>query len=121
MLDTCVLVDVLRGRQAALDWMLKAAAQPMAVSAMTVAELYVGATTPARVRAARELLDVMETISIDGGIAQRAAAWRRRYGPSHGVGLADTLIAATAQASRKTFVTVNVRHFPMLSKVVQPY
>jgi predicted nucleic acid-binding protein len=46
---------------------------------------------------------------------------KRDYGPSHGTGLADALIAATARDTESALVTLNERHFPMLSDVLVPY
>ena len=46
---------------------------------------------------------------------------RREYGKSHGVGLADALIAATAEVVGAQLVTLNKKHFPMLDDVYVPY
>jgi predicted nucleic acid-binding protein len=40
---------------------------------------------------------------------------------SHNVGLADALIAATAESRQAALVTLNIKHFPMLANVVVPY
>ncbi|MFN5219653.1 MAG: hypothetical protein ACK5FE_01870 [Cyanobacteriota bacterium] len=53
------------------------------------------------------------------GPARRALA--APVGPSHGTGLADALIAASAEAAGATLVTLNRRHFPMLADVLVPY
>ena len=58
---------------------------------------------------------------LDRQPAQRAGLWRRQYGPSHGTGLADALIAASVAAAGATLVTLNRRHFPMLADVLVPY
>ncbi|MFZ3115096.1 MAG: PIN domain-containing protein [Syntrophales bacterium] len=50
----------------------------------------------------------------------KAGLYRRQYGPSHGVGLADALIAATAEANDAKVATLNKTHFPMI-EVVVPY
>jgi hypothetical protein len=62
-----------------------------------------------------------EVLALDRQPAQRAGLWRRQYGPSHGTGLADALIAASAEAAGATLVTLNRRHFPMLEEVLVPY
>ena len=46
---------------------------------------------------------------------------RRQYRPSHGVGFADALLAATAPAHNATLVTLNAKHFPMLPDALVPY
>jgi predicted nucleic acid-binding protein len=47
--------------------------------------------------------------------------FRRDYGKSHGVGLADALIAASAEMRGAVLVTLNRKHFPMLPTVIVPY
>jgi predicted nucleic acid-binding protein len=47
--------------------------------------------------------------------------YRRDYGKSHGVGLADALIAATAELNQATLVTLNQKHFPMIIDIMVPY
>ncbi len=60
-------------------------------------------------------------IAVDEEVARRGGLFRRDYGKSHNTGLADALIAATAQSKQATFVTLNARHFPMLTNIVIPY
>ncbi|MBM4294349.1 MAG: type II toxin-antitoxin system VapC family toxin [Deltaproteobacteria bacterium] len=60
----------------------------------------------------------MEIIPVDAEIAQKGGLYRRDYGPSHGVGLADALIAATAELHQARLVTLNPRHFPMVEVAV---
>ena len=63
----------------------------------------------------------MPQIHVDRAIAEKGGLYRRDYGPSHGTGLADALIAAGAAAQLATPVKLNKRHFPMLAKVTMPY
>lgn len=76
-------------------------------------------------RAERQQLDTFveafEVLSIPNAVAVVAGLWRRHYGRSHGTGLADALIAASADAMKATLVTLNRRHFPMLADVLMPY
>ncbi len=46
----------------------------------------------------------------------------REYRRSHsGIGIADYLIAATAEQSGAALVTLNVRHFPMFPGLQPPF
>ena len=120
LLDTDVLIDYLRGQAEAVAF-LKQADQALQVSSVTVAELYVGV----REGREREVLDrfiaLLEVVDLNSAIAVRAGLWRRDYGKSHGTGLMDALIAATAQHADSTLVTLNAKHFPMLKEVLVPY
>jgi predicted nucleic acid-binding protein len=120
LLDTDVLIDLNRLRPEAVDYIARIAVRPL-VSAVTVVELYAG------VREGRERDDLDAFIAqsnvaaIDAHIAEEAGLIFRRYRKSHGTGLADAIIAATCIAEGATLVTMNVRHFPMLSDIVVPY
>jgi len=54
-------------------------------------------------------------IGVTGGL------YRRDYRKSHETGLADALIAATARLHSLTLVTLNKKHFPMLTSIIVPY
>jgi predicted nucleic acid-binding protein len=51
----------------------------------------------------------------------RCGSFRRQFARSHGTGLLDALIAATAEAHGARLVTCNARHFPMLADLLVPY
>lgn len=63
----------------------------------------------------------MEIVAITPEIAKQAGLWLRDYGKSHGTGLIDALIAASAEVSGSTLATLNQKHFPMLETVLVPY
>jgi predicted nucleic acid-binding protein len=64
---------------------------------------------------------LLEPIQVDRDIAVQAGLLRRDYGKSHGTGLIDAVIAASAVATRSSLVTLSARHFPMLADVIVPY
>ena len=68
-----------------------------------------------------EFVKNLKVIPITVEIAINGGLFRRDYLKSHGVGLADAIIAATAEAENAVLVTLNEKHFPMLSKVFVPY
>ena len=120
LFDTDVLIDYLRGRPEAVTY-LEGLTEPLTVSAMTVAELYAGVREGVERTVLETFLKAFEVVPLDGVIAARGGLHRRDYGKSHGVGLADALIAATAEARGATLVTLNAKHFPMLPSVHVPY
>ena len=65
--------------------------------------------------AAFRILPVTEEIARNGGLH------RRDYGRSHGTGLVDGIIAATALQIGAALVTLSQRHYPMLDSVLVPY
>lgn len=120
LLDTDVLIDYLRGRKGAIAYVERLTAT-LLVSAITVAELAAGLRGEDEERALESFLLAFAIVPVDGEAARLGGAFRRRFGPSHGTGLADALIAAAAQLSGATLVTLNTRHFPMLAGVRRPY
>ena len=56
-----------------------------------------------------------EDIAIKGGL------YRRDYMKSHNVGLADAIIAATAELRQAELAALNKKHFPMLASITVAY
>ncbi len=120
MLDTCILIDYFRNKTPAIIYLESLEEVPL-LSALTVAELYAGV----REGSERLKLDLfVQSCSIQSiifEIAQLGGLYRRQYYKSHGVGIVDAIIAATAKVTDITLVTLNQKHFPMLNKLVVPY
>jgi predicted nucleic acid-binding protein len=122
LLDTDVLIDYLRG-QASAQRLFEALPDDCAVSAISVAELHVGLREGAERKALDALLDTFALIDLSPVIAAQGGLLRRDWGKSHGCGLNDALLAATALATQRVLLTLNAKHFPMLGKsqFVVPY
>ena len=120
LIDTDVLIDYLRGRAEAVSY-LESLTESLFISAVTVAELYAGVREGAERTALEQFLSVFNVIPVNDVIAANGGLIRRDYGKSHGVGLADAIIASTAENSKAELVTLNKKHFSMLSNVITPY
>jgi predicted nucleic acid-binding protein len=119
LFDTCILIDYLRAHPPAIDYVRTLPQEPL-LSAVTIAEAYVGVRNHAEAQRVEALLDLFVVLPVDGEIARRGGALRRRFARSHGTGLLDALIAATAEFHEVRLVTRNVRHFPMLDELIVP-
>lgn len=120
VLDTSVLIDVLRGRPAAMAW-LAALQQVPVCSEVTRAEVLRGMRSHER-SATEELLTSLRWAPVDEVIGRRAGELGRRHRRSHrGIAVADLLIAATAMVHDASLATGNVRHFPMFPGLRPPY
>ena len=120
LVDTNILIDYLRKKAAAISF-LEGLKEPPLISAITVAEVYAGVREGEERRRTEVFLGTFEVVPITQELAQQGGLFRRDYAPTHGIGVADGIIAATAKERKARLATLNDRHFPMLSKVLVPY
>jgi predicted nucleic acid-binding protein len=70
---------------------------------------------PGEEAATSALIDLLEWVSVDAMLADRAGELGRAYRRSHpGIGTVDLLLAAAVERFDADLLTRNVRHFPML-------
>jgi predicted nucleic acid-binding protein len=119
VLDTTVLIDLLRGLAPARDYLRGLDAVP-ACSEVSRVEVLRGLRHRER-DAADALMRTMTWIPVDEQIARRAGSLGREWRRSHAVGTVDLIVAATAQELGAELVTSNVRHFPMFPNLAPPY
>lgn len=120
LLDTDVLIDYLRGQSDAVNY-VESLVEPILISSITVAELYSGVREGRERQTLGTFLSAFEIVLVSTEIAVKGGLYRRDFGKSHNVGLADALIAATAETRGATLVTLNLKHFPMLASAKTPY
>ncbi len=121
VVDTNVLVDVLRGVPAAVAVMERVATDEIVVPSMVRFEVLAGAR-PREMVDIESLLDVCIDAPVDASIADEAARLARRYMPSHsGIDPIDYVVAATARLLDAELLTRNVKHFPMFRRLRPPY
>ena len=119
VLDTTVLIDVLRGHRPALDY-LRSLDEPPACSEVTRVEVLRGLRHRER-DAGEGLMRAMRWSAVDEQIARRAGALGRAWRRSHSLATIDLIIAATAQELGGEIATSNTRHFPMFPGLTSPY
>ncbi len=120
VVDTDVLIDYLRGHPKAIAF-IQRHADEMAVSSISLAELYAGVRDGRERAVLDELVTVFRVIPVSAHLAREGGLLKRDFGPAHGVGLADAIIAATALDQDADLATLNVKHFPMLQWLKPPY
>jgi predicted nucleic acid-binding protein len=120
LFDTDVLIEYLRGKDEEKSY-IDSIQEVIYMSSITMAELYAGVRKGAESRRLEIFIETFEVISLNSTIAKIGGLYRNQYNPSHGIGLADALIAATAKEIDAQVITFNIKHFPMLDNVIKPY
>jgi len=123
LVDSDVLIEHLRGTEAARDWLLasRQSTGPLGISVVSLTEIAGGMRSPER-REVMRLLGSMRRFEVTEQVAWRAATLMREYRRSHsGIGLGDYLIAATALTEGLDLATLNTPHYPMLPELQRPF
>jgi predicted nucleic acid-binding protein len=120
LLDTTVLIDLLRGRAGAIERMraLRSAGDRPYVCAINVDELHRGARDT-EVEAVSLLLDGLSVAPLGRAEGARAGQWRREQA-TRGIALspADCLVASAAAGIGARLATGNPKDFPIPGLVV---
>ena len=112
LVDTDILIDAARGIQAAIDYLADLAANDIpAISAITEMELIVGCRDKAELRKLDQFLRQFQIIPLDAAIGDKSIELLRDYRLSHGLLIADSLIAATALVLGAPFISKNQRDY----------
>ncbi|HET7087631.1 MAG TPA: type II toxin-antitoxin system VapC family toxin [Anaerolineae bacterium] len=116
LVDTDVLIDAGRGVRDAvtcLDQIEQRAS--LAIGAISQMELLIGCRSRAELRSLERFLLRFQILKLDERVSDVAVDLLRRYRLSHGLLIADALIAATAVALDLPFVTKNQRDYQFIT------
>ncbi len=120
LFDTDVMVDFLRGHPKAVA-LVKGCSGNIALSSIVVAELYAGVKGNQELAALDDFIAICRIVPVTRELARAGGIHKRDYAKSHNIGLADAIVAATAQAEEADLKTLNVRHYPMLTGLNPAY
>jgi predicted nucleic acid-binding protein len=120
LLDTNILVDYAGGLTVAIAW-LRSLHEPPHISVISLLELNAGARSQREERDIEALCAALKWLPITHEIAKQGGSFLRHFGKSHGIDIADALIAATAEHHGLKLATLNVKHFPMFPKLKRAY
>ncbi len=120
LLDTSIVIDVLRGFPSATEYASGLDVAPTC-SEITRVEVLRGVRSPERSTVER-LFRTLRWVGLDEALARHAGELGRRWRRSHpGISTSDLVIAATAEELGLELATLNVRHFPMFEGLQAPY
>ncbi len=115
LLDTNILIDVLRGERTALVWLEEQ--QRPAISVLSWIEVLVGCRA-GEAAPVEEWLRTFPCLPLDHAIASATVPLRQE----HGIKVPDAIILATARCHGLLLATRNVCDFPLaIGGIVHPY
>ncbi|RLC13744.1 MAG: type II toxin-antitoxin system VapC family toxin [Deltaproteobacteria bacterium] len=120
LLDTDVLVDFFRGYGKAVAF-VNTHSDRIILSSIVVAELYAGVKGNAEQVFLENFVSLFRVIPVSVEIAKAGGLYKRNYVNSHGVGLADAILAATAEVENAELKTLNIKHYPMFRNLRPAY
>lgn len=116
IIDTDVLIDAGRGVQDAVDRLTKIAADSTAaISVITHMELIVGCRDKIELQKLNAFLQRFHVVETNETISRQAVALLQLYRLSHGLLIADSLIAATALTINAPLLSKNQRHYKFIA------
>ena len=118
--DSDVLVDYLRGLPQAVALVERYEVR-IVLSAIVVAEVYAGARYGRDREILARLVSLFPVVPVTAEVARTGGLLKLDYGPSHGIGLPDALVAATVLQEKADLKTLNVKHYPMLAGLKPAY
>lgn len=114
LLDSDVIIAWLRGYEpiARLIPALLQKGEVLTWTPVSVAEIFAG-VRKGEEKQVENLFLVLEALSLSAEVGRKAGQYMKSYSRSHGVELADALVAATAHFNGIPLWTLNRRHYPM--------
>jgi predicted nucleic acid-binding protein len=117
ILDTCILIDYLRGEPGVYDLLVKDEKIRLSMSTITMMELMLGALNKREVHYIQKAFKKIDIIYIDEDISKIAEGLIIQYSKSHNLQIDDALIAATSIKMNIKLITYNVSDFRYIPDV----
>ena len=123
VLDTDVMIDLLRRYQPALDWLDSSGEEEMVLPGFVIMELLQGCRNRGEQQSVERALQPYHIAWPTADTCNGALAIFTRYYLSHGLGIIDALIGQMAVALNAPLGTFNQRHYGAIPdlETVQPY
>jgi len=117
LVDTNIIIEVFRKNVAIIKKIKAIGVERIAVSSVTVMELYFGALNKVELNRIKRYLKAFTIVQIDESISLQAVELVERFGKSHGLNLPDALIAATSIIQGQKLLTLNKKDFKYIDGV----
>ena len=120
LVDSDILIDFFCGYEKAISF-INDHAEQIVLSAVVVAELYAGVKGEREKSMLNQFVSLFPVLPLNQEIAVTGGLYKSTYGKSHGIGLMDGIIAATAQHAQAELKTLNMQHYPMVQGLKPAY
>ena len=120
LIDTDIFVDFFCGQPESVKF-VTTNMERIALSVIVLSELYAGIRNDKELSELDNLTEAFPIHTISTQIARTGGLLKKEYSKSHGIGLADALIAATATCHNLEIKSLNVKHYPMFNQLEPPY
>lgn len=118
IVDTDILIDVGRGVSEAVTCLQDIEGNSaLAASVVTQMELFVGCRDKAELREVEKFLRRFQLIKLTEQVSDEAVGLLRQYRLSHGLLIADALIAATALVFDVPLISKNQRDYRFIAEL----
>ena len=117
LLDTCILIDYLRGEESVYDLLVKSENIKLSMSTITMMELIIGAFNKREVNYIQKAFKNIDIIYVDGDISKLAEDLVVQFSKSHNLQIDDALIAATSIKSDIELITYNTSDFRFIPDI----
>jgi predicted nucleic acid-binding protein len=123
LLDSDIMVDLLRNYPPAVAWLNSLGNAPVALPGLVAMELLQGCPNSAEQQRVQRRLARLALYWPSAADCNRALSDFAAFRLSHGVGLLDALIGHTAIGRNEVLATFNVKHFGAIPglQTIQPY
>lgn len=109
--DTNVIIETLKGDEKTIKFVERIGLENIAISSVTVMELYFGALNKRELNKIKKHLKALNVVHFDNNVSELAVSMIENYGKSHGLQIPDAIIAATALLFEMKLFTLNLKDF----------
>lgn len=109
--DTNIIIEILKGNKRTINIIESIGLENIAISSVTVMELYFGALNKRELNKIKKHLQALNIVHFDTDISESAIKLIERFSKSHALQIPDAIIAATAMTSEIKLFTFNLKDF----------
>jgi predicted nucleic acid-binding protein len=118
LVDTCILIDYLRGNENVYDLFVNNQDIHISMSTVTMMELMLGALNKREVNYIQKAFKNIRIIYINEAISKMAEDLVIKYAKSHNLQIDDALIAATSIVMNIELITDNISDFQYIPNIL---